>query len=51
MIPADEYIDHIQKALKIIDDEVGGDLSGRQDLEIISGPPQDKQPKLFTLNV
>ncbi len=51
MIPADEYIEHMQKALKIIDDEVGGDLSGRQDSEIISGPPQDKQPKLFTLNV
>ena len=50
MIPADEYIDHMQKALKIIDDEVGGDLNGREDSEIIVGSAQVKPLKLFTLN-
>jgi len=50
MIPADEYIAHMDKALKIIDEEVGGDLSGRNDSEIITGAAQGKLPKLFTLN-
>ena len=50
MIPADVYIEHMQKALKIIDEEVGGDLSGREDSEIITGPAHGRPPKLFTLN-
>ncbi|MDD5169505.1 MAG: hypothetical protein PHN75_11860, partial [Syntrophales bacterium] len=50
MIPADEYIEHMEKALKMIDEEVGGDLSGREDSEIIMGQAQGKPPKLFTLN-
>jgi len=50
MIPAQEYIEHMQKALQLIDEEVGGDLSGREDSDIIAGPSQGKPPKLFTLN-
>ncbi len=50
MIPADVYIEHMQKALKVIDEEVGGDLSGREDSEIITPPTQGRPPKLFTLN-
>ena len=50
MIPADEYIEHMQKALKVVEEEVGGDLSGRSDSEIISGPADGRPPKLFTLN-
>jgi hypothetical protein len=50
MIPADEYIDHMQKALKMIDDEALGDLNGREDSEIITGSVHGKPPKLFTLN-
>ncbi|PKN19088.1 MAG: hypothetical protein CVU71_09925 [Deltaproteobacteria bacterium HGW-Deltaproteobacteria-6] len=50
MIPADVYIEHMQKALKIIDEEVGGDLSGREDSEIITGPADGRPVKLFTLN-
>jgi hypothetical protein len=50
MIPADVYIEHIQKALKIIDEEVGGALSVHEDSEIITGPEQGRPPKLFTLN-
>jgi hypothetical protein len=50
MIPANEYIEHMQKALKMIDEEVGGDLNSREDSEIITGPAQGRPPKLFTLN-
>ncbi len=50
MIPAYVYIEHMQKALQIIDEEVGGDLSGREDLEIITGPAHGRPVKLFTLN-
>lgn len=50
IIPADEYIDHMQKAIKVVDEEVGGDLTGRNDSEIIPGPVQGKLPKLFMLN-
>ena len=50
MIPADVYIEHMQKALKVIDEEVGGDLSGREDSEIITGPVDSRPVKLFTLN-
>ena len=50
MIPADVYIEHMQKALKVIDEEVGGNLSGRQDSEIITSPKEGRSPKLFTLN-
>lgn len=50
MVTAQEYIEHMQRALKMIDEEVGGDLSGREDSEIIVGPARDKPPKLFTLN-
>ena len=50
MIPADIYIEHMQKALQIIDEEVGGDLSGREDSEIIPGPADGRPVKLFTLN-
>jgi len=50
MVTAQEYIEHMQKALKMIDEEVGGNLSGREDTEIIVGPARDKPPKLFTLN-
>ena len=50
MIPAEEYVEQMQKALKMIDEEVGGDLRGRDDLEIITGPAQSTPPKLFTLN-
>jgi tetratricopeptide (TPR) repeat protein len=50
MIPADEYIEQMQKALNLIDEQAGGDLSGREDSEIIAGPEHVKPPKLFTLN-
>ena len=50
MIPADVYIEHMQKALKVIDEEVGGDLIGREDSEIITGPAHGKTLKLFTRN-
>jgi len=50
MIPAGEYIEHMQKALKVVDEEIGGDLSGRDDSEIIAGPADGKSPRLFTLN-
>ena len=49
MIPADEYIEQMKKALKMIDDEVG-DLSGRKDTEVIPGPADGKPPRLFTMN-
>jgi hypothetical protein len=49
MIPADEFIEHMQKALKVVDEEVG-DLSGRDDAEIIPGPAGGKSLKLFSLN-
>jgi len=35
MFTAQEYIEHMQRALKMIDEEIGGDLSGREDTEII----------------
>jgi len=50
MIPADEYIEQMQKALNIIDEEVGGNLSGRDNSEIIPGPADGRPVKLFTLN-
>ncbi len=50
MIPADEFIEHMQRALKVIDEEVGGDLSARGDSEIITGPADGRPVKLFTLN-
>ncbi|MEE9910413.1 MAG: hypothetical protein K4571_01715 [Deltaproteobacteria bacterium] len=50
MIPADVYIEHMQKALKVVDEEVGGDLTGREDSEIITPPGEGRPPKLFTLN-
>ncbi len=50
MIPADEFIEHMKKALKIFDEEVGMDLSGRADSEIIARPADGKKLNLFTLN-
>lgn len=50
MIPANEFIEHMKKALKIFDEEVGADLSGRADSEIIEGKGCGNPPKLFTLN-
>jgi tetratricopeptide (TPR) repeat protein len=50
IIPADVYIEHMQKALKIIDEEVGGDLTGREDSEVITAMADGRPPKLFTLN-
>ena len=50
MIPAHEYIEQMQKALKMIDDEAGGNLNGREDSEVIQGPAQGNSSRLFTLN-
>lgn len=50
MIQAGKFIEHMQKALKVIDEEVGGDLSARDDSEIITGPAHGRPVKLFTLN-
>ena len=50
MIPAGEYIEQMQKALQVVEEEVGGNLSGRNDSEIIPGPAYGKSLKLFSLN-
>ena len=54
MLPPDEFIGHMKKALKVFDEEVGGDLTGRDDLEIIEGAKGGAAGgvtrKLFTLN-
>lgn len=50
MIPAQEYIQHMTKALQMIEEEVGSDLSGRQDSEVIMPPANGNLPKLLTLN-
>jgi tetratricopeptide (TPR) repeat protein len=50
MIPAEEYIQHMEKALKMIEEAGGGDLGGREDSEILPAPPGGRQPLLLTLN-
>ncbi|MRS03347.1 hypothetical protein EG832_09020 [bacterium] len=50
MIPAREFIQHMEKALKMIEDEVGNDLNGRGDSAEISTPGKYPQLKLLTLN-
>ncbi len=49
MISAGEYIEQMQRALKMIDEEVG-DLNGREDAEIITDSLDGKALKLFSLN-
>ncbi len=50
MIPAGEYIQHMEKALKMIENEAGGDLNGRSDSEILTASEGNRLPKLLTLN-
>lgn len=50
MIPAKEYIQHMERALIMVEEEVGGDLAGRLDSEIVKGSHKDLPPKLLTLN-
>ena len=40
----------MQRTLKVVDEELGGDLSGRDDSEIIPDPANGRPLKLFTLN-
>ena len=49
MIPAKEYIQHMERALKMIEDETG-ELAGRDDSEAITGVHASNPPKLLTLN-
>ena len=49
MIPPGEFIEHMKRAMQMINEEVGGDLEGRQDDEIITSEKR-RPPKLFTLN-
>lgn len=49
MIPAREYIQHMEKALKMIETEAGN-LSGRKDSEVLLPSPHGRPPKLLTLN-
>ena len=51
LVTAQDYIDQMQRALNMIDEEVGGDLSGRDDSEVIRGQARGRPPKLFTLNI
>jgi len=50
MVPARDYIDQMERSLKIINEEAGGDLSGREDSEVIPGSADSKPLRLLTLN-
>jgi hypothetical protein len=49
MMPAKEFIQHMEKSLKMIEDYAGGDLSTRDDQEIID-PKGNLSSILMTLN-
>jgi hypothetical protein len=49
MMPAKEFIQHMEKSLKMIEDYVGEDLSNRDDQEIID-PKGNLSSMLMTLN-
>ncbi len=49
MLPAQEFIQHVEKSLKMIEDYLGGDLSNRDDREII-GQKGNLSSILMTLN-
>jgi hypothetical protein len=50
MIPAEEYIQHMGKILQMIEEEAGGDLSGRDDSEIVVLFEKSGPAKMLTLN-
>lgn len=50
MIPAEEYIQHMEKILQMIAEEAGGDLSGRDDSEIVILSEKSGPAKMLTLN-
>ena len=50
MIPAAEFIRHMQKAVRMIEYQAGGDLSARDDRELIAPGDPDRSALLMTLN-
>lgn len=50
MIPAAEYIQHMERALKMIEEESGEGLALRQDSEIMAASKKERPPKILTVN-
>lgn len=50
MIPAVEYIQHMERVLKMIEDEAGEGLDLRQDSEILSTSEKVGPLNILTLN-